>query len=81
MSDSTIMINGKPYSVDDLTLDEVDRIEETCGGPLEELDLRRAKVLKTVVFTLMRRDNPDLTLDDVGKITVASLAAGVNGIS
>ena len=79
MADGTIRINGKTYDADDLTLDEVEQIEEACGGSLEELDLRRAKVIKQVVFALMRRDNPELTLEQVGQIQVKTLGQQANG--
>jgi hypothetical protein len=72
-TESTIRINGKDYNAEDLTLAEVEELEEACGGPLEDLDFRRAKVIKQVVYTLLKRDNPEVTLEEVGAIQIVSL--------
>lgn len=85
MSDQGFMlqIEGKEYDATDLTLDEVEEIEDACGGvSLEQLDLGRAKVLKAIVYTLLKRDNPDVTMETVGKIRLKTLlesTAGANG--
>ena len=74
-----IKINGKSYSLDDLTLDEAEQLEDAFDASLEEIDFRRTKVIKQVVFLLLRRDNPELTLAEVGQIKVAALAPTPNG--
>lgn len=69
-----LWIDGKPYNATDLTLDEVEEIENACGGvALEELDFARARVLKAVVFTLLKRDDPDVTMERVGRIRLRTL--------
>ena len=73
MADGLLRIDGKDYDLEELTLDEVEQIEEALDAGIADLDLRRAKVIKQIVFTLMRRDNPDLTLADVGAIKMTSL--------
>ena len=66
-------VDGRSYDATDLTLNEVEEIEEACGGALEELNLGRAKVLKAIVFTLLKRDDPDVTMERVGQIRLQSL--------
>lgn len=68
-----LRIKGRDYSIDDLTLEEVDEIEELCDAALEDLDLRRAKTIRAVVYVLLKRDEPELTLEEVGKVKVAEL--------
>lgn len=73
MADGTLRINGKTYDLEELTLDEVEQIEDACGNALAELDLRRAKVIKQIVYVLMRRDEPELNIAEVGALQIASL--------
>jgi len=78
MSDQTsqgfiLRIEGRDYDATDLTLDEVEEIEETIGVSLEEIDIGRAKVLKAIVYTLLKRDDPEVTMETVGKIRMRSL--------
>lgn len=62
-------INGTQYDMDDLTLDEVEEIEERAGGEaFSELNFGSARVMKSVAFTLMKRSNPDLDFAEVGKV-------------
>lgn len=70
---ATIKIDGREYDTDDLTLDEVETVEDLCDSALDEIDWRRAKAIKAMVFVLKRRDNPDVTLDDIGAIRVVDL--------
>ncbi len=72
-----LRINGKPYDATDLTLNEVEQIEDLCGGvSLDNLDLGRAKTLKAIVFVLMRRDEPEITLEEAGQIKLNGLLGG-----
>jgi len=64
-------INGVSYDLDDLTLDEVELIEDTAGGvPFSEVNYGSAKGMKAFAYALMRRDNPDVTLEEVGKVKI-----------
>jgi len=70
-------IEGREYDATDLTLDEVEEIEDACGDiSLENLDIGRAKVLKAIVFTLLKRDDPDVTMERVGQIRLRALLRG-----
>jgi hypothetical protein len=63
-------IQGHTYDMDDLTLNEVEEIEERAGGTaFSELNFGSAKVMKAIAFVLMKRSNPDLTEDEVGALT------------
>lgn len=64
----TVRLLGVEYALDDLTLDEVEEIEDLCGAAMGELDLGRARTLKNLAFVLMKRNDPDVTLEAVGKI-------------
>jgi hypothetical protein len=64
-------IAGEPYDLDDLTLDEMEQIEENAGGvSFGEMQFGSAKVMKALAFTLMLRTNPALVMADVGKVKV-----------
>jgi len=64
-------INGVSYDLDDLTLDEVELIEDTAGGvPFSEVNYGSAKGMKAFAYALMRRDNPEVTLEEVGKVKI-----------
>jgi hypothetical protein len=67
-------IGGVEYDLDDLTLDEMEAIEEGCGGlPFSDLNFGSAKTMKVITLTLLRRRQPDATLDDVGSIKMLDL--------
>ena len=64
-------INGVSNDLDDLTLDEVELIEDTAGGvPFSEVNYGSAKGMKAFAYALMRRDNPEVTLEEVGKVKI-----------
>lgn len=61
---------------DSLTIDEIDLIEETAGSDLDEIvagRIRKGKVLRAFALVALRRDNPDATLADAGKVDVKGL--------
>ena len=67
-------INGSEYDLDDLTLDEVEKIEDLCGGvAFSELNFGSAKAMKAISFTLMSRDHPDVTYEDVGSVKMLDM--------
>ena len=74
-----VTIQGKFYAFDSLTLDELEAIEDHCGGAWEDLDLGRASVIKNVVVTFLKRDNPKATLKSVGAMTLRDLSQATNG--
>ena len=83
----TISIDGSDYDLDQLTLGEMEEVENMCprkrplpdgqiieeATPFSELNYGSARVLKALTFVIMRHENADLTLEDVANITVAGL--------
>lgn len=73
------------FSVDHITVGDMEDLEEITGTPFGELlDLLGKaesggtmsipiKVLKALVFIIYRQDNPDFTLDDARKVKVTEL--------
>ena len=62
-------INGVDYDLDDLTLDEVEQIEERAGaGAFTDMNFGGAKTMKAIAYTLMRRTSPELEWSEVGKV-------------
>jgi hypothetical protein len=60
-------------NIDSLTLDEIDAIEEIIDAPLDALSkpgMRKAKLLKAMAYVIKRRDNPDFTIEDAGKLRI-----------
>jgi hypothetical protein len=60
-------------NIDSLTLDEIDAIEEIIDAPLDTLSkpgMRKAKLLKAMAYVIKRRDNPDFTIEDAGKLRI-----------
>ena len=61
-------INEVAYDLDDLTLDEAEEIEDLVGMPLSDLNYGSAKTMKAIVRVLLKRTNPAVTDEEVGKI-------------
>lgn len=68
------MAEGLTLNIDDLDLNEVIEIEEEFGKPIGEVKWTNAKDLRFLVWVFLKRDNPDLTLEDAGKQKLAELA-------
>ena len=61
---------------DSLTLDEVEIIEEHTGKDITDLvsmDVITAKVAKVLVWIARRRNEPELTIDQCGGMTLGEL--------
>lgn len=69
-------INGTDYDMDDLTLDEVEQIEELSGRSLSEMDFGSAKAMKAIAYTLIRRTDPTVEMADVGKVKLIDFVQG-----
>lgn len=76
---TTPAINIDP---EDLTLDEVEEVEDLIGGDVTEAFAKgqpKAKAIKALVFVLMRRDNPAITMEEVGKLKLSIITGGSEG--
>lgn len=66
---------------DTLTIDEVDLLEEISGQSIDTIARSfsggggkpMAKLLKAIAFVSARRENPDVTLEEVGALPVAAV--------
>ena len=71
-----IMIEGTKYDLDDLTLDEIEALEEAAGGvPFSEINYGSSKGMRAFTYVLMKRENSELTLADVGSVKLVTFAA------
>lgn len=70
---ATDMPDVLDLKLDSLTIDEIDAIEEITGQPLDALNKagsRRAPMLKAMAFVVMKRKNPDFTIEDAGRLRI-----------
>lgn len=73
--DDGIWINGKHYSFLKLDLNELAELELHTGKTQSEMDFGSAQVMRFMIYLLMRRDNPQVTVEQAGEITMEALAA------
>lgn len=73
----TLTIDGTVYDGDDLTLDEMIEVQDMCGGTAySDLNFGDIRVLRSLAYMLRRRDQPEITLEDIGRIKGVALLAG-----
>lgn len=78
MADDNVIhltIDGKAYHLDpdDLELGEVEILEEEMDRGLDQIDFNRARALRTLVYLMVRRDNPEFTMEDARRIKVSAI--------
>ena len=61
--------------VDQLTIGDIEDIEEICGKSFEELDFERpsARLLKAIVYVNGRKTNPSFTLEDAREVRLSEV--------
>lgn len=58
----------------DLTLDEIEAIEEMVDAPASQWSgCRQGRLIKAVVFIARKRTEPDLTIEQVGALHMSEL--------
>ena len=69
---------------DSLTLDEIELLEDISGISIDAIGKRlggddqpKAKVMKALAFVASRRENPDVTIEEIGQIKLTDLVAGL----
>jgi len=65
-----------------LTLDEVEIVENLCQKSIETLmddGVPRGRALKALIFILMRRNDPNYTIEQAGKLSLAEAATLFEG--
>ncbi|MFD7257820.1 hypothetical protein [Streptomyces sp. NPDC059874] len=71
-------------SIDSLTLNEIEAIEDIIDGPLDGLakpGAKKAKLLKAMAYVIKRRDNPEFTIEDAGNLRIELKAATANPLA
>jgi hypothetical protein len=66
----TFRVEDREFDISDLTWDEVEQIEEQFDTAFAELDFGRAKIMRVIVLTLMRHENPKARMEDLGQIKI-----------
>lgn len=59
--------------IDSLTIDEIEIIEDIIDGPLDGLakpGAKKAKLLKAMAYVVKKRENPEFTLEDAGRLRI-----------
>jgi hypothetical protein len=58
--------------IETLTLDEIETLENIIGLSIEEAfgdGKPKGKALKTIIWIMQRRTNPDYSIEDAGKLS------------
>jgi hypothetical protein len=63
-------VDGESYRLGDLTLGELEELEDHTGLPMDVLRYSSAKVITFVVYLVRRRKDPDYSLDDARNIKI-----------
>lgn len=61
---------------DDLTLEELEVLEETLGTGIDGAfadGKPKAKAMRVIIWLMKRREDPDFTLEDAGKLRLSDL--------
>jgi hypothetical protein len=63
------------FNLDDLTIGDMEDLEELAGTPFDEIDWSKPniKTLKAMIYVAGRKDNPDLTIEAVRDMKVSDL--------
>lgn len=72
------------YDIDDMTMDEIEELEELIDVPLDSIgkpNTKKAKLMKAIVYIIEKRTNPAFTLEDAGKLKLSeiNIAGGDEG--
>jgi hypothetical protein len=68
-----LVIDQKRYSLDDLTLGELEALEDHMTLPLSQVDLNSARAMKFLVYLVKHREDPNYTLDNAGEVKIVDL--------
>lgn len=75
-----VFLGGQKFSIDELTLNDLAEIEERFGESFEELfEQMRTAPLLHIIWCIRRKSDPELTLEQVGEVTVAEMMAEKEG--
>jgi hypothetical protein len=68
-----LKIDGRTYSLDELTLGELEGLEDHMGLPLSQIDINSARAMRYLVYTVKLREEPGYTLELAGQVRVVDL--------
>ena len=68
-----LTIDGKAYTLDDLTLGELETLEDHMSLPIAQIDLNSARAMKFLVWLLKHREDDTYTLQQAGDIKITDL--------
>jgi hypothetical protein len=68
-----LVIDGKAYTLDDLTLGELEALEDHMSLPIAQIDLNSARAMKFLVWLLKHREDNTYTLQQAGDIKITDL--------
>lgn len=66
-------VDGKEYSLDDLTLGELEGLEDYLGLPLSQVDVNSARTMKYLVYIVKHREDAAFTLEQAGEVKITDL--------
>jgi len=62
--------------LNELTIEEVELLEDILDAPFDQAfaaNAKRGKAMRALAFIAMRRIDPDVTVEDVGKVRISAL--------
>lgn len=67
------------FDIEELTLDELEVVLEMADSTFKDFEQGNIspKTLKAVAYVFMKRDNPDVSIEEVGKLTIKTLMESV----
>jgi hypothetical protein len=68
-----LTIDGKAYTLDDLTLGELEALEDHMGLPIGQIDLNSARAMRFLVWLLKHREDPAFTMEQAGDVKITDL--------
>ena len=69
----TLWIGDRDYTLDDLSLGEIEEFETALGSTMTEVDLSSAKAIIWLVYLVRRREHPEYTLDDARSVKLTDI--------
>lgn len=63
------------FDLDDLTIEEIELLEEKTGVPIDEIGgkgIKKGTMLRTMAYIMKRRENPEFTWEEAGKLRISA---------
>jgi len=69
----TLWIGDRDYTLDDLSLGEIEDFETAMGAPIADVDLRSAKAIIQLVYMVKRREDATYTLEQARAVRISDV--------